>query len=704
MTKLYFKQSWVCLGIGALALTACVDNDYDVSNVDATVQIGQTNSKFSLPTSSTSGIELKNLFSIDDGSAVQEINGTYFINSDGKTDPSNIKIDEIKVSEPTIDPFNATLDLSTLVAGVKGQKKAPVGDPSFTYKYDISNNAKTEIKGAKATDISADLVSIDSVGLEQAKFTLNITIGGNNVDLINQIHFTNLLLNLPKGLVVNSCTYKGQEVLSTEALKENAFKNGIIDISSYVTSSDYQISGNSNPLQLTLTLEGAKVAAGTSIQFDKYQHSAEMTGMFQLEGFASLSNEDFDQAAFVAKAQTAFQEKYATDPMGLAAALAKLGAGDYSEALSLLIPSLTFYGKGFFGGEWTDDPIVLNSFSGQVQHIINDINDVELNELPDFLTDDANTPEEEKVTLDLSNPQVFLKLDVSSKTNNVFNGSIQTGVKLEAYQDVKGSNPKTQVQTNTVNTGVLSFTGKDEKSYTILKRLYSNTEKATDVSELPSDYAAFANSIEHESVPGLGTFLTKVPNTVKVKGNNSEKINVVVDCENLKLPQDIDINFEYKVFTALSFGSNFKVTYKEKSDGMSKDLKDMEDMNFGGLEITAKFYSDLPLPVKLDVKAYDIDGNEIKKGLKLPSVDIPANANGVARTLIFEPVAPYTFNDFIKGTNGAKKLDAIEYKVLLGGSGVEQGKSLKPSQTIRLDDIQISLIGGLKIMDNGKKK
>ena len=701
MTKLYFKQSWVCLGIGALALTACVDNDYDVSNVDATVQIGQTNGKFSLPASSTGGIELKNLFSINDGSAVQEINGTYFINSDGKTDPSNIKIDEISISEPSIPAFQASLDLSLAAAGVKGMKKAP-GDP-VSYQYDISSYAKAEIQNAKATGISSDVISIDSVGIKETTFNLIVQIEGTNKDLIEQMHFSNMALRLPKGLAVKSCKYRGTEVLTSDDLRKIALENGVISFSG-IGNTDYPIKGNTDPLKLEITLYGAQVNSLAAIQFDKNLHSAEMTGKFQLEGFASLSNEDFDQAAFVAKAQTAFQTKYATEPKALAAAVAKLNDGDYSEALSMLLPRLDFNGEGYFGGKFSDDPIVLNSFSGQVQHIINDINDVELNELPDFLTDDANTPEEEKVTLDLSNPQVFLKLDVSSKTNNVFNGSIQTGVKLEAYQDVKGSDPKIQKLTETINTGVLSFTGKDEKSYTILKRLYSNTEKATDVSELPSDYASFANSIEHESVPGLGTFLTKVPNTVKVKGNNSEKINVVVDCENLKLPQDIDINFEYKVFTALSFGSNFKVTYKEKSDGMSKDLKDMEDMNFGGLEITAKFYSDLPLPVKLDVKAYDIDGNEIKKGLKLPSVDIPANANGVARTLIFEPVAPYTFNDFIKGTNGAKKLDAIEYKVLLGGSGIEQGKSLKPSQTIRLDDIQISLIGGLKIMDNGKKK
>ncbi len=717
MNKLYFKQTCVCLGLGALALTACVDNDYDVSNLDATVQIGQPDTKFSLPTSSTSGIELKNLFSIDDGSALQEINGTYYLDKGDKIDPSTINVDLIKISEPTNPSFSASLDLTTLASGVKGFKKAPAAPPSG-YQYDISELAYAEITGAKATGISSDLVSIDSVGMDPSTFTLSIIIGGTNKDLIKQMHFSDLVLHLPKGLVITSCTFKGHQVLPTDDLKKKAFEEGLIEISAILSNDDgamdYAIKDNDNPLELSLTIEGAKiiddadVTKKTAVQFDKIQHSAEMTGNFKLAGYASLSNTDFDQTEIVSRATTAFQTKYAGDLSALTTAIGKLEGGDYSEALSLLLPKLDFIGTGYFGGQLTDDPIVLSSFTGVVQHAIDEIKPIELNDLPDFLQDDENTPENEKVTLNLSNPQIFLKLDITSNNDKPFNQKITTGVQMEAYQDVKGQvsegQPKQQVKTADFNTGPLTFQGKNDLQYTILKRIYSNPEKRTDVSEFPKDYDALKNAVEHEEVAGLGTFLTKVPNTVKVMGmNGSNGITVDVECKELKLPLDVKIDFEYKVFTSLSFSNGFQVVYKDKEDGMSQDFKDLEEMNFGGLEITAKFYSDLPLPVNLKVVAYDIDGNEIKDGLKLPSVDIPANAKGVPRTLTIAPVAPHTFNDFIKGVNGVKKLDGIEYKVVLGGDGIEQGKSLKPSQTIRLDDVQISLLGGLKIMDNGKK-
>lgn len=733
MTKLYFKQSWVCLGIGALALTACVDNDYDVSNVDATVQIGQTNGKFTLPASSTGDIELKNLFNIDDGSAVEEINGTYFINKGDKVDPSTIKIDEIKIKKPQAIQLEAKLqwNKSSVPVGVKSfiKKKQNVPDDAiFIYSIgDITKNAEITAKTDDA--ISKDLEQIDNIGFAPITINMDINIGGENKEIFKQIHFTDLVLNLPKGLHIYSCKFGEKDGIDfknlldddddtkAEQLKTKAKEDGIIEISKRLEELSLSSAYNPNathPLSLELSFNAADVesvatepnddAAGQAYFYKQKlsnpnESGAKLLGKIELGGYAyggSATQIDNDVNTDLVKTKA-----YAYITSGQIT-MEDITSSNWEKMIQVIVPSMEFKGAGEFNND-----ILVNSFTGKVQHAIDQINPIELNELPDFLTDDENTPEEEKVKLDLSNPQIFLKLDVTCNNGVPFDQVIRTGIQMDAYQDVKNSNPKTQNQTATLNTGVLEFQGKDAPQFSILKRIYSNASKSTDVSELPEDYTALKDVIQHEKVDGLSTFLNKVPNTVKVKGlNNSDKIMVEVDCKNLRLPQDVKIDFEYKVFTALSFGQKFQVVYSDTEKDMSKDFGDIEGLNFGGLEIEAKVNSDLPLPVTLDLKAVDINGNEIGADkLILPrNIDIPANANGHPITLTFKPAAGYTFNDFITGKNGVAKLDGIKYKAVLGGQGTLEGQSLKPTQKLVLKDVKISLLGGITYTEKEKDK
>jgi len=94
---------------GAACLAACVDNQYDLNNLDKTVQTGK-GQRLTLPSSSTGDIKLGNIFSLNDGAAVEEIDDEYFLNTEGKTDPTNIKINVITIPKPKDLSFEASLD------------------------------------------------------------------------------------------------------------------------------------------------------------------------------------------------------------------------------------------------------------------------------------------------------------------------------------------------------------------------------------------------------------------------------------------------------------------------------------------------------------------------------------------------------------------------------------------------------------------
>ena len=72
------RKVFVALCAGSLALSACIDRDYDLNNLDTTMKIGD--GIFMLPQSSTEDIQLHNLFSLTEGGAVVEMpDGLYYL-------------------------------------------------------------------------------------------------------------------------------------------------------------------------------------------------------------------------------------------------------------------------------------------------------------------------------------------------------------------------------------------------------------------------------------------------------------------------------------------------------------------------------------------------------------------------------------------------------------------------------------------------
>ncbi len=150
----------VVLGMGTLV--ACTDSDYDLSEVDMTIGLG--NGELLIPTSSTDTILLKDVLKLNDSeTVVEQENGDYYFQKDGDAvSPAHPFINQVTVMQSSAN----SADLNISLAGYLGQtagrsavQRLPITlkeemiVQQFAYQGDLPNEVE-ELQGA---DVSNDL-------------------------------------------------------------------------------------------------------------------------------------------------------------------------------------------------------------------------------------------------------------------------------------------------------------------------------------------------------------------------------------------------------------------------------------------------------------------------------------------------------------------------------------------------------------------
>ena len=684
MSKQSLEKIFLTLLTGALSLTACVDDSYNLSDLNTTIQVGSSGT-LTLPSSSTGDIVLKNIFDLtkDGPITTLTVDGQelYFLDKDGEASPDPIKIQDIVINKPADQTINATLDLRGVLGGVKAQspQKAPV---TRDYQYDISDLAKAELKNARATGISADVVDIKRISFTETQATLRLTVSGQNSEVIRKLHFDDLALHLPTGLEITSCTYLGQEKLGTEALRTKATEQGLITIIDGEDTEGYAIS--SEPLTFTIILKAAQVGNGSGIQFDGAAHTAELSGQFQLTGTAGLSNnaEDINYEVLYDKFMVIINEWSYADKV---AALAKLALGDYSQAIDLLLPhTLNFAGTCRF-----DKNITVETFSGHVQHALDHIDDIKLDNLPDFLEGDD-------VVLDLANPQLYL--DIFTELATTFN----TNITLVPFRK--------NVQTATGVSADITYDGTLGKHKALM--LAMNPE----VLEFPAAYTGSNYVQEKQAGKDVGSLIRKIPDYIKVQGTGSNS-SIIIDmpaCEDVRINRSYDVSLQYRVYSALTFGNDFQIVYRDTEEDFNLG-DDVKDLSVENVQLEAAAVSDVPLALNLIVKPLDKNGNIInnlqvlyknsgESSFGSGGVKIRAGANASAQdkfAILLQGTNGHQLSEFLQP--GSQQLDGIKYEAVLNEPS-SNADALKTTSRVQLKDIKVSVTGVSYISKDEKDK
>lgn len=168
----------------------CVDNDYDLSDVDTTVRLDVD--QLVIPVN-IDEITLGNILDLKESDSIKVVDGRYAVSyrGDFTSDEVNIPVIQLKSQEIGATETTVTLLQPVLRAG---------GVDSFS--YDLANNGTPSEYSYGSEFVSDFIVGIDEIG---CNITLNMDISLKGVEtIVSRVKFTDVVLQMPKGLTLTS--------------------------------------------------------------------------------------------------------------------------------------------------------------------------------------------------------------------------------------------------------------------------------------------------------------------------------------------------------------------------------------------------------------------------------------------------------------------------------------------------------------------
>lgn len=190
--------------LAPVVLTGCIDNNYDLSDLDTTTRINVNN--LTLPIN-VAPITLDNLIEFDEDGIIQtqEIDGVpyYVIKQGGKPEDAfssgEIEIQTVYVNAPVINDTPTTL---SIIAGLNKAKKSNgkridgIDIPDWEYQMNEQIGADFEYTDG---NIPREIVSVEHISTMPFRFEMTLTIGGLG-DIFEKLTFSDVDIQLPKNL------------------------------------------------------------------------------------------------------------------------------------------------------------------------------------------------------------------------------------------------------------------------------------------------------------------------------------------------------------------------------------------------------------------------------------------------------------------------------------------------------------------------
>ena len=190
-TKSLLRSAIVVLA-SAFVATGCIDENYDLSNVDTTAELQVKDLVLPLDIDE---IAMKEFISIEDTGHIQVINGEYVLIDSGTYTTDDIIVPAINISAPSVAPIITTIKLLGNGNTPSSTKALPTL-PTFPLVFDIGRQV-SEFE-YKASNISDYIVDIDLIG---ANFDITIDLVAEGLEKnIKSWTLEDFTMRLPKGL------------------------------------------------------------------------------------------------------------------------------------------------------------------------------------------------------------------------------------------------------------------------------------------------------------------------------------------------------------------------------------------------------------------------------------------------------------------------------------------------------------------------
>lgn len=214
----------ICATTMGAAMSSCFDDNYDLSDIDTTIQVGVT--ELVVPIN-LDQIELKNIFEIKEGDDIQvNANGDYEYHCNGTFDTKGISVNPVFVAKPDINSSDATMALGDIVGGTARAAAAYI---PYTIASPVSESM--DLTSANIDKSILDLTEI------YTNAVLTVSVPLSNFKAISQeIDVHDFVLQLPANMDAAEKNGKGEYDPATGKFE--------IDDLTFSTSGDMEISLN----------------------------------------------------------------------------------------------------------------------------------------------------------------------------------------------------------------------------------------------------------------------------------------------------------------------------------------------------------------------------------------------------------------------------------------------------------------------------
>lgn len=243
------------------------------------------------------------------------------------------------------------------------------------------------------------------------------------------------------------------------------------------------------------------------------------------------------------------------------------GTFDTSDITASIVPSACV-----ISGIMEIDNMSISGATGRFSPSIDfdNIGKVDLNNIPDFLNDNA-------VNMDLYNPTIILNVQSDLPIKGLISGTLTS--KYDGKPDVSVNVPQFSVNANTTT------------KVCICKNKAALTDKYDEVVEIPN----LSDIIK--SIPKSITF-----GNITAKGNGSITSTI-------EMGKIYTVKPTYKVEAPLAFSSDAKIVYNDTLDGWNKDVKKLSIDN--KVQFTADVVNQVPVYLSVTAQAIDVNKQPI---------------------------------------------------------------------------------------------
>lgn len=660
----------------SLGLASCVDDRYDLSNIDTTIGVNVKDLTLAMK---LDPIQMQKLVDLEEGDQIQELidpatgKKVYAVKEEGdfKSDP--ISIESFTATVPAINAINDQLPIEKINEELWQTVDKAIDDAVTKEINKRKDKIRTDYAGYGEEVINQMLAEIDAqepaIREEQKKdpevrkavqeqaweelLDKNEVLAKYHIDENATTSFTANSDNVDKSL--RDLVYTNVETNLAMTLKLTNLQD-ILQVTVY----DVQIQLPKG-LDVKILDKENKV-----IEAAKYNKA---DGLLKMGDVPLVGGQYFMNIVItgIDIAQAGIEFTPRTD-----------AKGSFKFASEVCVKSGTveirprdfFTGKSIFDlpehAAYRCEPsmssIEVSSITGKIEYAITEpeIESVNMDNLPGMFTDRENR-------LFLDNPQIYLSV------NNPISDEIyaQVGLQLTAKRswanDITYGLDDNRIVKIKDATNVFCLSPKDPA---VKFEGYEGAEhvgfkKLSDLlaGEVEGDAAGLPTSIE------INVMEAKIPEQ---------------PVTNFKLGRNIPaVEGKYMFYAPMSIGKGSIVQYKDTIDGWFDET--IEKLTISKLQLSAKLTSELPVGAELSIKPINKNG-EVINGVEFSKVVIEQDAQGniTKGDVLFQ---------MTKGEITAKhQLDGIILKAMLIQNS-ENASMVEPLQTIELKDIKVTVSG-----------